>query len=263
MILQRLYDRRAGCSPVQSFYDPIDIESAIYSLVSFGHERFLIGSANSRLKIFDFRSPSKVYHYTDGLECDELSPNPRPLWNLRVAVEGKYDTAVEDCRHDLRTDTVRTCHFHTLSRMDIYRRNTSIFLYGAPRILNPHTRAASHHENSPIFSLSSPDPICPVVYAGTTGMVYELEISETDYDGNLLDPYFAAPPGAGLTKITQELAMYEMDDGGGDPGQYLLGPLWVQPEGRRIRNRSLMSDLGRLDRRRRLKHDDTGSAAWR
>ena len=54
----------------------------------------------------------------------------------------------------------------------------------------------SRHENSPIFSLSSPDPICPIVYAGTTGKVYELEISEIDYKGNLVDPYFAAPPGA-------------------------------------------------------------------
>jgi hypothetical protein len=138
--------------------------------------------------------------------------------------------------------------------MDIIRSNTTIFLYGAPRLLNAHTRAVSRHENSPIFSLSSPDPICPVVYAGTTGMVYELEISETDHTGkNLLDPYFAPPPGAGLAKQTQELAMYEMGDGSTD---YHIPLLWVQPEGRHIRNQILGENLSRLDTRWRLRHDD-------
>jgi hypothetical protein len=238
---QRLYDRRASCSPVQSFYDPIDTESAIYSLASFGQERFLAGSANSRLKIFDFRGSSKVYHYTDGLECSGFSPSPKPISRLGDNIEGEN----RDCHHDFRTDIVRTCHFHTLSRMDIYRRNATIFLYGAPRHLGPHTRAMSGHENSPIFSLSSPDPVCPVVYAGTTGRVYELEISETDHDGNLLDPYFAAPPGAGLAKQVHELAMYEMDEG---DSSYHTPFLWVQPEGRRTRNRRLRGK-SRLDSR--------------
>lgn len=101
---QRLYDRRAGCSPVQSFYDHIDTESAIYSLVSFGQECFLAGSANSRPKIFDFRSSSKVYHYTDGLECFDLAPHPEPI--TPVFLSSSY-TLVEDCHHDFRTDTVK------------------------------------------------------------------------------------------------------------------------------------------------------------
>jgi hypothetical protein len=183
----------------------------------------------------------------------------------RDMVKGEKDTSgflsssytpIKDCHHDFRTDTVRTCHFHMFSRMDIYRRNTTIFLYGAPRLLNPHARSMSRHESSPIFSLSSPDPICPVVYAGTTGRVYELEISETDYNGNLVDPYFAATPGACLAKETQELAMYEMDD---DDSGFHMPMLWVRPEGRRIRNFSLMGQ-SRIDSLWRWDLDDTNQA---
>jgi hypothetical protein len=116
----------------------------------------------------------------------------------------------------------------------------------------------SRHESSPIFSLSSPDPICPVVYAGTTGRVYELEISETDYNGNLVDPYFAATPGACLAKETQELAMYEMDD---DDSGFHMPMLWVRPEGRRIRNFSLMGQ-SRIDSLWRWDLDDTNQANW-
>lgn len=77
-----------------------------------------------------------------------------------------------------------------------------------------------------------------------------------DQASNLLDPYFAAPQGAGLAKHTQELSMYEMD---GCDSTELTGStpdsLWVLPQGRRIRNPILSMNESRLDTRWRSRHD--------
>jgi hypothetical protein len=256
---RRLYDRRAGCSSVHSFYDPVDSASPIYSLASFGQERFLAGSARSILKIFDFRNGSKAYHYTDGLPCSADSPFPENTFGKVRRVEvpmvapespNPSDRRVDKCHHDLRTDVAQICNFHKLSRLDLYRPNTSIFVYGAPRAPVGHTRVRARPDMSPIFSLSSPDPICPVVYAGATGAVYEFELSEVNKVGDVMDPYFAAPPGAGFKKYTRDVVMYEMDssDSAKTPGG-LPGALWVVPDGRLIRNKDLDKNESRLDTR--------------
>lgn len=93
----------------------------------------------------------------------------------------------------------------------MYRPNTGLHIYGMPRPSRP-SYLLERHEKFPIFALSSPDPICPLVYVGTTGEVYELEVSEMNMTGDLIDPYFAAPPLSGHLKQSQRLFMYEMDD---------------------------------------------------
>ncbi len=266
----RLYDRRAGCSPVRSFFDPVNSDSPIYSLASFGQERFLAGSANSILKIFDFRNGSKVYHFTDGLPCSGDSPFPENTFGKVREAEVLLDTRkswstshrrVEKCQHDIRTEVAQICNFHRLSRLDVYRPNTSIFVYGRPSVLAAHNRAGARPEISPVFSLSSPDPVCPVVYVGVTGAVYEFEISEVNKAGDVADPYFAAPTGAALAKRTQDLVMYEMD--GSDSAKLADGlpsDLWRLPQGHLAINPDLDRNESRLDPR--WQRSQAGIGRW-
>jgi hypothetical protein len=130
--------------------------------------------------------------------------------------------------------------------MDMYRPNASIFLYGTP---GPHSRYGARHEKSPIFALSSPSLICPYVYAGTTGRVYELEVSEMNVAGKPIDPYFASPSDAGRVKLAEELVMYEMDGTDSALLANVPGSLYTQESGTRIINPILVENESRLDTR--------------
>jgi hypothetical protein len=229
----RLYDLRAGHDPVVTYHDPVDEDSAVYSLAAFGQERFLAGTASHILKLFDFRNGSKVYQYTDGLSCSkrelpassggdytrypELPRNPNQT-ESKVLVSDLQTMGIKDalaheqdsrCRYDIPDAPPQICNFHRLSRLDKYRPNMNMYLYGR----TPGNNGQSI--SSPIFSLSSPHPLCPIVYAGTAGKITELEIAEFNVKGDVLDPWFAATPGAALERWTplDILAMYETDDG--------------------------------------------------
>lgn len=249
----RLYDLRAGSVPVSSFHDPVDNDSAVYSLAAFGQERFLAGSASSVLKIFDFRNGNKAYYHTNALACSSCTPFPGPSFGyqhmtssdafrrMKIVQKSNSLSDLQKCHYDFRTGSTRTCRFHELSKMDLYRPNTNIYLYGTQR--NNYGR----HVKSPIFSLSSANALCPVVYAGTTGRVYELEISEMTEEGDLLDPYFAADPGSGLLKNVEELTMYETYITQGTA--QVPDELWRQHGGpRSVQERRYWSDL-RLNER--------------
>jgi hypothetical protein len=218
LIIFRLYDLRAARMPVSSYYDPIDDDSAIYSLCAYGQERFLAGSADSVVKIFDFRNGAKVYYHTDGFPCSPNPPYPQPSRRKQtlgmdfLSLEGTYESLavksygsryyMSQCHFNRHP---QTCHFHQLSRTDLYRPNANLFLYGS-------TTAGRSIQRSPIYALSSPSGICPLVYAGTNGMVYELEISDKNWRGERADPFF--PPAQPHTgQRFEELAMYETDDG--------------------------------------------------
>ena len=214
----RLYDLRAARTPVSSYHDPIDDDSAIYSLCTYGQERFLAGSADSVVKIFDFRNGAKVYYHTDGLPCSANPPYPLP--SRRKQTLGMDLLSLEDTSKSVVVDSdgsrhfmpqchfnphPRTCRFHQLSRTDLYRPNANLFLYGS-------TTTGRSVQKSPIYALSSPSGICPLVYAGTNGMVYELEVSDRTLRGDQrADPFFPTPPHTG--QLFEELALYETDDG--------------------------------------------------
>ena len=218
LIIFRLYDLRAARTPVSSYHDPIDDDSAIYSLCAYGQERFLAGSADSVVKIFDFRNGAKVYYHTDGLPCSSYPPYPKPsrrkqtLGMNSLSLDDAYESLVvesNDFRYNMPQCKFnrhpQTCCFHQLSRTDFYRPNANLFLYGS-------TTTGRSVQKSPIYALSSPSGVCPLVYAGTNGMVYELEISDRDWRSDRADPFF--PPTQPHTgQRFEELAMYETDDG--------------------------------------------------
>lgn len=201
------------------------------------------------MKIFDFRNSSKVYRYIEGLPCSVNPPTPSPQDSKRIDYAEEFKSAHDssvNCYHDFHTGSLRICQFHELSRMHLYRPNASIFLYGKP---GPRSRHGSSQGKMPIFALSSPSPICPLVYVGTAGRVYELEISEINNAGDVMDPYFSAPAGAGFAKQVEELVMYQMD--GTDSAQVMDVPAWLyrQEQGYRKINSHVNRNERLLDNR--------------
>jgi hypothetical protein len=106
-------------------------------------------------------------------------------------------------------------------------------------------------EKSPIFSISSPSSTSPVVYAGTSGRVYELEVSELDKSGLPIDPYFAVNRDLATPKRSEPLSMFESNgrDDERIPGS-MPRVLWKQHPGefRPERDETKMY-TGRLDER--------------
>ena len=76
----RLHDLRCADSVSATFEDPVDF-SPIYSLITFGHERFIAGGAsNSLIKVFDLRLPgSKRYYAMDVQKCSDEGTDG---WNV-------------------------------------------------------------------------------------------------------------------------------------------------------------------------------------
>lgn len=76
----RLHDLRSANPISAAFEDPVDF-SPIYSLISFGHERFIAGGAsNSLIKVFDLRLPGSKRYYATGLQsCSDEATHG---WNV-------------------------------------------------------------------------------------------------------------------------------------------------------------------------------------
>jgi hypothetical protein len=189
-----------------------------------------------------------MYYYTDGLPCSAKPPFPAPAYHDVDYAEGGdvIERTHINCHHNFRTGVPQICNFHKLSRMDISRPNTGIFLYGTP---GPFSRRGIRNEKSPIFALSSPSPICPLLYAGTAGRVYELEILAMNSSSHLMDPYFAGLSDVFHTKLAGGLAMYEMD--GTDSAQvaYIPSKIYKQRLGDHTIKESLIGNESRLDPR--------------
>lgn len=156
--LCRLYDLRTPSGVVSTYRDPLDHDSAIYSLAAFGQERFIAGSArHSLLKIFDFRVPgAKCYSYSSILHT---TGNDDTLNKFRSS-----------CAQDLP--------------------NWGVYLDSGKN------RGRYANGDSPVFSLKSVSPYSPVVYAGTSNNIFELNAISADdphfepYYGNIIGPLY-------------------------------------------------------------------------
>ncbi|KIW96258.1 uncharacterized protein Z519_03326 [Cladophialophora bantiana CBS 173.52] len=172
----RLYDIRTPQRSVSEYVDPVDI-GQIISLLPIGHERFLAGSShNGCLKTFDFRMPgARAYSYLDARpdhSADRLK-SPTPQRDINIFL----------------TPTV----------------NISERLWEP---LSRHPRRRSQRYRSCVYSLSSPSPSSPTVYAGIGNHVLQLDFISTDdfrngYRVSGLDhPRHHIPPSA-WDKITR------------------------------------------------------------
>ena len=140
----KLHDLRSPLPLVTTYHDPVDVESAIYSLCSFGQERFLAGGArHSILKVFDFRMPGgKAYYAAD---LDACSADPALI-------------SPDEC-----------CKYHEESRSVL---DYNLFL-GNDVLLN--TRYGIRRQ-SPVYSLSAASNFSPSVYAGVENNVIQMDL---------------------------------------------------------------------------------------
>lgn len=127
----------------------MDTSSAIYSLSSFGRERFVVGgSQNCLLKVFDLRLPGGKLYYAADLDPCSSNPPSGPAMTSPLC-----------------------CQYHCDSRAKC--RDCSIFLH--PRSVRGH-QVSRRDGMSPVYSLSSPSPCSPTFFAGIEGKVLELDV---------------------------------------------------------------------------------------
>ena len=169
----RLHDLRSPSSHVAIYNDPIDNESAVYSLLSLGHERFLAGGArHAILKVFDLRLPGGKCYFSSSV--DNCSSNTSR--NPPTPIPPKSPAC---------------CAYHYETIHD--RRDWSVFLNPrGPAFYRLGTRRSTE---SPIYSLSAPSAYSPSIYAGVEDSVVQFDI--VSMMNKHLDPVFKnslAPP---------------------------------------------------------------------
>lgn len=149
----RLHDLRSPEQCTAVFIDPVDTFSAIYSLASFGRERFIAGGArHSLLKIFDLRMPGgKLYYATDLDPCSSHSKGRQM-----------------ECFANVKQYPI-CCQYHYDARYN--RPNTNVFL-SEFKGSNYHRR----QQDSPVYSLSSPSPCSPTFFAGVEGKILQIDV---------------------------------------------------------------------------------------
>lgn len=151
----RLHDLRSNKEVEQTYIDPTD-DSAIYSLLPRGRETLVVGtSRHSLLKVFDMRLGAKAYSYLDNSISSSATESTR-----------KHDT----------------------KDWNLFLKPHSATYPGRGGGNNWARRSAE----SSIYSLASPSPCSPYVYAGVENSV--LELAFTSVLDPHPDPVFFSPP---------------------------------------------------------------------
>ncbi|KIV81142.1 hypothetical protein PV11_08584 [Exophiala sideris] len=169
----RLHDTRVPTTAVTEYVDFVD-DGQILSLLPIGHERFLAGShQNGCLKIFDLRmAGARPYSYLDARSAD----------------------ARRSSRSNRTTSRPGSTTPNSRNRRDINIFITPTINYGE-RLWQPLARRPARRSNryrGSVYSLSSPSPSSPTVYAGIENHVLRLDfVSTYDYrrgTPGLVDP---------------------------------------------------------------------------
>lgn len=151
-----MHDLRSPAPFVAVFPDSVSGTSSIYSLASFGRERFIVGgSRHCVLKIYDLRMPGGKVYYTADLDPCSSDPPRRPSFTSP------------------KMKSPKCCQYHHDSRAN--RRDCTIFLH-KPHIYVRGRRVSPLDALSPVYSLSSPSPCSPTFFAGLEGKVLELDM---------------------------------------------------------------------------------------
>jgi WD40 repeat protein len=153
----RVHDMRSRSAFESTYFDPAD-DCAIYSLQTLGRERLAAGSSrHSIIKFFDLRvAGGRVYHYAD-----------------------------------LGSSTSDGLETLSISTPEEGRSGWNLFLNPRNQIQQRQRwqRAASRATESPVYSLSSPSPASPSLFAGVENNIVELDfVSMLDKHP---DPIFA------------------------------------------------------------------------
>ena len=145
----RLHDLRCRDATSATFEDSVDY-SPVYSLLSFGRERFVAGAAsNSLIKVFDLRLPGgKNYYATDIQACTSATNKARE----RLIVPR------------------RCCHYHDKVRR--VPRGWNIFMGRG----SSHVQRWRPSVDVPVYSLSKPCEYSPTFFVGTENRVLQVDL---------------------------------------------------------------------------------------
>ncbi|KAJ5656868.1 hypothetical protein N7507_008818 [Penicillium longicatenatum] len=145
----RLHDLRSPNSYEATYQDTTD-SNLIYSVQPFGHDRFLAGAAgNAILKIFDLRMSNAYSHLDAHFPPTKSQTSPKPA---------KRNGA------------------------QYPRKDFSMFLSSQIPSAVPRSSRANRRRpyRGPIYTLSTPSPSSPTVYAGIVDAVVRLDFASTD-----------------------------------------------------------------------------------
>ena len=164
-----------------SFIDPVDVSSAIYSIITFGRERFVAGGAHhSIMKVFDLRMPGgKLYC---AAKLDPCSANTSSVYSGEAPPSFK-----STC-----------CNYHRRAKD---HRNWNVFLNV------PRRRNTNHIAHSPVYSLSSPSAFSPSWYAGIEDSVIQVDM--VSMMNQHPDPVFEYGPGKTGNKNIDVIAKWD------------------------------------------------------
>lgn len=196
----RLLDIRTP-SPYDALYrDMYQPFEPISSLITYGSDRFVAGSAEiEALKIFDFRW-AKSYHHTAGLPCWSGTPFPDPMRGTSSRPLSLMGVGCDHFRD-------RRCVWHDHSRRDYHRPNFRFHVMpfkGAPR-----------SSISRIFSLAKASDASDSFYVGLAGAVAEFTTAPGD---DYLDMVAPAAERRGWKAQASQFSFAETGDGLLHPG---------------------------------------------
>lgn len=157
--IARLYDLRCGSKPVREYTDAVD-DGQIFSILPIGQERFLAGShQNACLKVFDMRMDARVYDYS----C--LAPPMKKDTQHQEMNPARQQGPAGQRSRDINVFLALTVHRASQPWQPLPGR---------------HNNARLPRYRGSIYSLSSPSPSSPTVYAGIQNHVIQLDFVATD-----------------------------------------------------------------------------------
>ncbi|KAL4891663.1 hypothetical protein BDV59DRAFT_181446 [Aspergillus ambiguus] len=157
----RLHDLRSD-TPYEMTYRDTNDQNPIYCVYPLGNDRFVVGAGGDAVvKIFDLRMP-KTYSYQDARASPISWHNHGPK-RQETNASGPINNIV-----------------HSISYP---RKDLSIFLSHQPPAVLSSRRGRSHANRSyrgAIYTMSSPSPLSPTLYAGIASGVVRLDFVSTD-----------------------------------------------------------------------------------
>ena len=160
----RLHDLRSASSVVARFEDNVDT-SAIYSLMTYGQERFVAGAAfGSHLKIFDLRISGARRYYSHSFDPESQSAKASQKVQLDSAASNKTQRSTNDAK------------------------DWNLYLIKS----GPRNRG-----DSPVYSLSKPSEYSPTFFAGLENTLCQVDL--VSIMDKYPDPVYGKMPKTGNT----------------------------------------------------------------
>lgn len=176
----RLHDLRSPSSYIACFTDIVDPFCAIYSLLPLSCGRLIAGSSNlAMLKVFNIHTELENHCRRGTLKHTEVQSPHNVV----------YGSPPDDPARDLRNG-----------------RDWNVFLTDRGRFASMQSKT-QRGTDSPVYSLSSPSPYSPTIFAGLEGQVIQLDFTSV-YD-RFPDPIFGF--GSKLSRRGEKSAMHQRD----------------------------------------------------